>query len=176
LTYGASVAVLPYRQPSGPDVVTATVDPPAVQAGELVTLSVGLDDGRTIDDPIFGREPVQPIAAAAYTVDAPPWCGAAGSSAPLDPADSFDTSSEGASAVIDTRGWTPGRHTIFIQGTDAGGNRGPASAVFLDVGEEQTSQAKECLFSIYLPIWMVDKTEVPAEPTAAGEAAGEVGQ
>lgn len=156
LTYAAQVAVQPYRQPAGPDVVAAAVDPPAVEAGALVTLTVQVDDGRTASDPFFGAEPVQPVAGAAYTVDAPAWCGVAGAARPLAANDSFDSPSEGASAVIDTTGWTPGRHTIFVQGTDADGNRGPASAVFLDVGGSQAAQAKECVFWVYLPVWLVD--------------------
>lgn len=156
LTYAAQVAVLPYRQPAGPDVVTATVDPPAVAAGTPVTLAVQIDDGRTASDPFFGAEPVEPVAAADYTVNAPAWCGVAGAALPLAANDGFDTPSEGASAVIDTTGWAPGRHTVFVQATDAGGHRGPATAVFLDVGDSQVSQARECVFWVYLPIWLVD--------------------
>lgn len=159
LTYAAEVAVLPYRQPSGPDVVTASVEPPAVEAGALVTLTVQIDDRRTVADPVFGSEPVHPITGAGYTVDVPPWCGVAGVATPLNALDGFDSAVEGAQVVIDTSRWTPGRHTLFVQARDMGGNQGPATAVFVDVGGSQTPQAQECLHRLYLPIWLVDKTE-----------------
>lgn len=154
LLYAAQVAVLPYRQPAGPDVVTATVTPAAVKAGAPVTLTAQIDDGRTANDPFGGGEPVQAIAGATYTVNAPGWCGVAGRTLPLKAADAFDSPVENATAVIDTAGWAAGRHTIFVQATDAAGNQGPATAVFLDVGGSQPARAVECAGWLYVPLWL----------------------
>jgi hypothetical protein len=156
LTYAAQVAVLPYRQPAGPDVVVAAVSSATVEAGAVVTLTTQIDDSRTINDPYFGSDPVQSIAGATYTVNAPGWCSAAGAAIPLTPSDSFDTPRESAFAAIDTTGWAAGRHTLFVQATDAAGNRGPATAVFLDVGDSTAAQAKECASwqMVYAPLWL----------------------
>jgi murein tripeptide amidase MpaA len=154
LTYAAQVAVQPYRLAAGPDVVTATVQPAAVKAGALVTLTVQIDDSRTLDDPIFGSEPVQPIAGATYTVDAPGWCGTATPAGRLAAVDEFDSPRESASAIIDTTGWAAGRHTVFVQATDQAGNRGAAAAAFVDVGGSQAAQPKPCAGLLYLPLWL----------------------
>jgi hypothetical protein len=45
----------------------------------------------------------------------------------------FNASTEGVSASINTTGWAPGRHTILVESQDAAGNWGVPSAVFLDI-------------------------------------------
>ena len=72
---------------------------------------------------------MQAIAAAEYSIDAPPW--QAGATQPMSAADgSFNQSSEGVTAAIDTRGLGQGRHILFVRGRDSAGNWGPPSAAF----------------------------------------------
>jgi hypothetical protein len=88
------------------------------------------DDTRT-DSNGWGNEPVQDVAAARYTVDAPSWITGA-VSYPMSSADgAFDAATETVQATVDTTGWTPGRHILFVEGQDAPGNWGVPSAVFL---------------------------------------------
>jgi hypothetical protein len=152
LTYAAKAAVRPYQLPAGPDVEVLSLQPTKVKAGAAVTLTVQIDDGLRYSDTFFGGDPVETIEGAAYTVDAPPWCGSAGQAVPLKPLDRLDSSAEGATALISTRGWAPGRHTIFVSGTDAAGNQGPPSAVFVDVGNSTQLQPRGCGEHLYLPI------------------------
>jgi hypothetical protein len=53
----------------------------------------------------------------------------------MQPLDTFDSPRETAVAMIETLGWAPGRHTIFVQAADAAGNAGPPTAVFVEVGQ-----------------------------------------
>jgi hypothetical protein len=135
LFYAAKVAVQPYRLPAGPDVVAATVTPAIVAAGGPLVLTAQLDDTRTLAQSFFGSEPVQAIAGATYTVDAPSWRAGAAPGASLLPLDIFDSPQESAVAAIDTQGWALGRHTIFVQAADAAGNIGPPTAVFVEIGQ-----------------------------------------
>ena len=74
LMVAAKAARQPYRTPAGPEVIQASVTPTQVLAGGQVTLTVAIDSARyATNDPDFGIEPVQPITAAHYTVDAPGW-------------------------------------------------------------------------------------------------------
>jgi hypothetical protein len=134
LTYAVKVAVKPYQMPAGPDVVSATVTPALAALGQPVILKVELDDARTLAGSYFGTEPVQAIAAATYTVDAPSWSKSAGTGASMRAVGVFDTSRESATASIDTTGWSMGRHSVFVQAMDAAGNTGPATAVFVEIG------------------------------------------
>lgn len=134
LTYAAQVAAQPYRMPAGPDVVNISVTPAVVGAGVPFVLRAEADDTRTPPPDFYGGEPIQAIAAVSYTVAAPSWSPAAGAPQAMQPLDAFDTPREAAAATIDTRGWAPGRHTVFVQATDAAGNVGPPAAIFVEVG------------------------------------------
>jgi len=53
---------------------------------------------------------------------------------PLSPTDgSFNSTSEGVTALIDTTGWTPGQHTLFVESQDSAGNWGVPAAAFVTV-------------------------------------------
>ncbi len=140
LTYAVKVAVKPYQLPSGPDVVSATVVPALAGPGQPLILRATLDDGRTAISPYYGTEPIQAIAAATYTLDAPGWITGTAPGVAMQPLGLFDTPRESATATIDTTGWAKGRHTIFVQAADTAGNVGPATAVSVEIGE-----------SIYVP-------------------------
>lgn len=130
LLYTAKVVRAPYLLPSGPDAVGVAVSQVGVQAGESVTLTATLNDTRYQNS--TGAEPTQAISAARYSVDTPPWTLPAPAFYPLTPGDgAFNTSVEAALAVVDTTGFSMGRHTLFVQSQDAAGNWGPVSAVFL---------------------------------------------
>lgn len=94
LTYAVKVAVKPYQMPAGPDVVSATVAPVLVAPGKQIILRAELDDSQTLRDSYFGTEPIQAIAAATYTVDAPNWIASAGSSTSMQAVGTFDTASQ----------------------------------------------------------------------------------
>jgi carboxypeptidase T len=130
LLYAFKAARRPYQSPAGPETLGVTVTPTVAVAGGLVTLTAMADDTRT-DSNGWGNEPVQDVAAARYTVDAPSWITGA-VSYPMSSADgAFDAATETVQATVDTTGWTPGRHILFIEGQDAQGNWGVPSAVFL---------------------------------------------
>ena len=94
-----------------------------VKPGQPVILRAELDDGRTLLGSNYGTEPIQAIAAATYTLDAPSWITAtvpsAWPSVAMQPEGIFDSSHEFATATIDTTGWASGRHTVFVQAMDA---------------------------------------------------------
>ncbi|MCE7986217.1 MAG: hypothetical protein DYG89_34000 [Caldilinea sp. CFX5] len=80
----------------------------------------------------WGTELTQAIQAGRYTIDAPSW--SAATSVTLSPSDgAFNTAIEGATATIDTTGWSSGRHTIFVEGQDANGNWGVPTAIFITI-------------------------------------------
>ena len=130
LVYAAKAARRPYQTPAGPDVVDVTVAPVAAAAGTPVTLTAVIDDTR-YDSNGWGNEPVQDVAAAHYTVDAPSWVTGT-LSGPMSPTDgAFDASVEAVQVTVDTAGWASGRHILFVEGRDAAGNWGVPTAVFL---------------------------------------------
>ena len=138
LTYGAKAARRPYMAPAGPEIISATPVVTAVLSGEPVTLTVVADDTRRYDADRNGEPPadaVQAIQAVRYTIATPSWvlCSFAQPMAPLDGA--FDTAVETAVAVLDTVGWAPGRHLLFVEGQDAAGVWGVPTGIFVDVAD-----------------------------------------
>jgi carboxypeptidase T len=135
LIYAAKVARTPYLTPAGPDAHSLEVSPAGVADGDAIHLVAAIDDTRYNDT--NGTEPTQNIAAAAYTVDVPPWVSApAPISHPMAASDgTFDQKSEEVEATIDTTGLAAGRHTVFVRGRDSAGNWGAVSAAFVYVLE-----------------------------------------
>ena len=130
LMYAFKTARRPYQAPAGPESLAVIVIPDTILVGTQVTLTAVADDTR-YDSHGWGDEPVQSIAAARYTVDAPSWTTGA-ISYPMPPADgAFDDPVETAQATVDTSGWTPGRHILFVESQDADGNWGVPTAAFL---------------------------------------------
>jgi len=130
LLYALKAARWPYQSPAVPETLGVTVTPTVTVTGGPVTLTAMADDTRT-DSNGWGEELVQDVAAARYTVDAPSWITGA-VSYPMSPADGvFDAATEAVQATVDTAGWTPGRHILFVEGQDAPGTWGVPSAVFL---------------------------------------------
>ncbi len=131
LVYAAKAVREPYIAPAGPEALGVAVSTAAIAAGTPVTLTATLNDVRYNNQ--NGTEPTQNIMAGEYYIDVPPWITDTTPVAlPMAPADgSFNTSIEGAIAVIDTTGLPDGRHTIFVRGQDANGVWGVFSAVLL---------------------------------------------
>jgi hypothetical protein len=51
----------------------------------------------------------------------------------MQPADgNADTPTEAFRGLINLGPLSPGRHTVYVRGTDAAGNAGPVSAIFID--------------------------------------------
>lgn len=139
LLYLGKTARAPYLLPAGPDPLDVAVAPNVAEPGDLITLTATLDDTRFNNQ--NGAEPTQPIAAAAYYLDTPPWITETTPiSAPLTAVDgSFDTVVEEVQGVIDTTGLATGRHTFYVRGRDAAGNWGVVGAAFLYVVEPGVS-------------------------------------
>jgi len=130
LLYAIKAARRPYQTPAGPEALDVVATPSFVFAGAPVTVTAAIDDTR-YDSHGWGDEPVQTIADARYTVDAPSWITGTVSH-PTSPTDgAFDAPVETVQAAVDTTGWAPGRHILYVEGQDAEGHRGVPAAVFL---------------------------------------------
>jgi hypothetical protein len=115
LLYAAKIARAPYLTVHGPDVSDIIV------SGGPDTFEVRA----TIRDDRNGN---QPITAAVYSVDTPPWAEGA-IRVPLVAIDgAFDSPVESVAGQI--AGLTEGQHTLFVQGRDDGGHWGAVSAAF----------------------------------------------
>jgi murein tripeptide amidase MpaA len=133
LRYAAKAARRPYQDPRGPEVLSLALTQTTVQHGTPVTLTGSATDSRTASGAnSCGTEAVQSIASAAYTVDVAPWDAVATEA--LAAADgTFSASTEALTGTIDTSLLAAGRHLVYVFATDAAGNRGVPTAVFLDV-------------------------------------------
>jgi murein tripeptide amidase MpaA len=130
LVYAFKAARRPYQAPSGPDTLQVSTPVTTVVAGEALTLTAVADDTR-YDSGGWGSEPAQPIAAARYSLDAPSWVTGTVTH-PLAAADgTFSSTVEPITTALDTTGWSPGRHLVFVESQDAAGNWGVPSAVFV---------------------------------------------
>ena len=131
LRYAARNLTAPYVYPSGPDAVSVTVSPASVAAGQAVTVTATLDDGRF--NTSYGSETVHTIAAASAYLDKRPWSSGAARIA-MQPADGrYDASREVARATVATAGLAPGRHFVFVRGSDTSGAIGTPNAAYFTV-------------------------------------------
>jgi hypothetical protein len=141
LFYAAKIARTPYQTIHGPDVVNVSV---ARQGSSLKIIG-------TVDDTANGD---RPIAAAAYTIDVPPWIDEA-VPVPLSPTDgAFDGSVESIGGEIPLAGLPGGSHILYVQGRDNQGDWGPVSAAFFQVEGGTTAAgalAKQAAESLTTP-------------------------
>jgi len=129
LLYAFKASRRPYQNPAGPDSLNVLVSPAAVGPGAPVTLTATADDTRYKNT--TNPEPTQNIAAARYSVATPGWIDGT-TTYPMQAADgAFNAKTEAVQAEIDTTGWAPGKHTLFVESQDAAGNWGVTSAAFL---------------------------------------------
>jgi carboxypeptidase T len=128
LKYVAKVAAAPYLLPAGPEALSLTAQPVSGASGAPVRLRAEINDRRYSAG---SGEPMQEIALAEYTIDAPPWVEGT-SSTPMEPVDgAFDQRVETVQAIIDISGLSPGRHTVFVRGQDVRGIWGAVSAQYI---------------------------------------------
>jgi len=133
--YAQKIARTPYMTAYGPDASNVTVVPAGIAPGTPVQLSATVADHRYTGDPL------QPIDAAEYFVDAP---GADGTGSPLAAADgSWGGISEDVVATVDTTGLGSGQHYLLVHGRNGSGDWGPLTAVFLYVLEPGVSPVIE---------------------------------
>jgi hypothetical protein len=129
LIYAAKSTRRPYLTPSGPDTLGVGVTPSSVVSSGIITLTAVADDTRFNNS--NGAEPTQNIAAARYSIDVPSWVAGA-ITYPLGAADgAFNNPIESLQATINPSGLSAGRHIVFVESQDAGGNWGPPTAVFV---------------------------------------------
>ena len=118
----------PYSILYGPDTQNLTVSPNPVPQGTPVDLTALITDHR------YSGDPLAPVGAAEYFIDAPGIDGTGEAMAPED--GGWGETSETAIATVDTSGLSVGRHYILVHGLKQGtSNWGPLTAIFLDVEE-----------------------------------------
>ncbi len=123
--YANKIAGSPYITAYGPDAQNVAVNPTSVPGGLPVDLTA------TIIDQRYSSDPLVPIAAAEYFIDAP---GEDGSGMPMSSSDgSWGETTEDVQAVVDTSGMLEGQHYLLVHGMNEDGFWGPLTAVFLDV-------------------------------------------
>lgn len=138
LVYAAKAARRPYQLPAGPEITSATADPPRVPQGTAVTLTAAADDTRSAGSG-SDIEPSQPISATRFSVNAPSWL--ANTFESLQPLDgAYDNDIEALTAVLDTTDMAPGDYTIFIEAQDTDGNWGPPTAISIEIIEVATER------------------------------------
>jgi carboxypeptidase T len=139
LIYAAKSAGRPYQAPAGPEILDLSVEPWVVEPGSPITASAHADNTRA-----YPGITSQTIAGAHYSVDAPAWITDT-VVLPMSPADgNFDSYIEETQTVIDTTGWSLGRHIVFVEGQDSDGHWGVPSAAFVWLGQVD--------FKAYLPV------------------------
>lgn len=131
LRFAARNLQAPYLYPSGPTTTALSVSPTRVVAGTPVTISATLNDARFSTR--NGIEAVQPIRSAAAFLDQTPWASTASAHAMTASDGRFDQTAEAATVRLSTSGLAPGRHVVFVQGTDAGGRAGTPQATYFTV-------------------------------------------
>lgn len=152
LLYAFKSTRRPYQHPAGPETLDLVLSTDHIAPGAGLTLTGTADDSR-YDSQGWGAEPVQSIAAARYSLDAPSWVGGVTTHPIIPSDDSFDTPIESLSVAIDTTSLIPGHHTIFVESQDADGNWGVPSAVFFWITAED-----------YLPGLVPSHAEGAAQP------------
>lgn len=130
-TYLHKIARTPYMTVYGPDTGNVAPAPSHVERGAMVTLTA------TIADQRYGSDPLQPVAAAEYFVDAPGQDGAGAAMAPADGA--WGGTTENVVALVNSGGLTLGQHYILVHGRNSNGDWGPFTAAFVWVTAEPDS-------------------------------------
>ncbi|HEY0232912.1 MAG TPA: M14 family zinc carboxypeptidase, partial [Dokdonella sp.] len=131
LRYVARALHAPYKLPAGPDAITVAAASDLIAAGDPAQISAHLDSSRFNQS--NGSEPVHAIASAAAFIDTLPWATDA-TALPLDASDgAFDSSVEDAQGTLATDALAPGRHLVYVQGTDSTGNAGTPNAGFIEI-------------------------------------------
>jgi hypothetical protein len=138
IRYAARNLWAPYVYPAGPDTTSLNVSPDFVVPGKAVTVTA------TVDDSTFnqsaGTEPVQAIASVRAYIDHTPWSGASPNAALSADDGAFDSSRETARLHIDTSGYAPGRHVVYVQAVDKANQVGTPQAVYFTVAKVRAQE------------------------------------
>ena len=132
LRYAAKSARRPYQTPAGPDSLQVTATPARIVSGMPVTLTALADDTRYRSNNGVD-EPIQPIAAARYTLDAPAWVTGTAALAMTAIDGLFDGPVEAVGATVETTDWPVGRRLLLVESQDTTGQWGAPSGLFVDV-------------------------------------------
>ncbi|MBP1474521.1 hypothetical protein J7I44_09415 [Frateuria sp. MAH-13] len=131
LRFAARNLWAPYRYPSGPTTTQLSVSPTQITAGTPVTVNATVNDKRFSNR--NGTEAIQPVQSATAFLDRTPWANDATGYA-MSPRDGrFDETAEPVALRLSTEGLPPGRHVVFVQGTDTSGSAGTPQAVYFTV-------------------------------------------
>jgi carboxypeptidase T len=123
--YANKIAATPYITAYGPDTQNLLTNPNDIPGGQPVDLT------GTVLDQRYSGDPLQPIAAAEYFIDA---SGEDGTGIAMSPSDgAWSGTSENVQALVDTHSLGEGKHYILVHGKNANGFWGPFTAVFLSV-------------------------------------------
>lgn len=123
--YMHKIADTPYITSYGPDAQNVAANPSSVPQGVPLELTATIADHR------YSGDPLTPIAAAEYFVDAP---GADGTGTAMAPSDgSWGGTTEAVKATVDTASLTIGKHYLLVHGKGTNGMWGPFTAVFIEV-------------------------------------------
>ena len=123
--YANKIAGSPYITAYGPDAQNLVVNPAEVPGGLPVDLTGTVLDNR------YSNDPLTPITAAEYFIDAPGTDGSGIAMAASDGA--WGGTSENVEAVVDTSSLSEGKHYILVHGMNNQNQWGPFTAVFLTV-------------------------------------------
>ena len=123
LLYANKIAGSPYITAYGPDTLNLSATPQ-----ENPTL---FDLAGNVIDQRYPGDPLQPIIAAEYFIDAPGTDGAGFAMSPSD--GNWGGTSENVEAVVDASGLSQGRHYLLVHGKNDDNFWGPYTAVFIDV-------------------------------------------
>jgi hypothetical protein len=152
LKYAARTAKAPYRLPAGPDAHALALSAQEVEVGTSVQISAVIDDSRY--SAVNGIQTSHPIIAASAYIDSLPWEPGA-IAIPLAATDgTFDSTTENVSGTIATVDLAPGRHLIYVQGTNnlgADGTPGAPDAIFLDIIPVNTDRIFTDGFDVEVP-------------------------
>jgi hypothetical protein len=136
LRYAGRALHAPYRLPGGPDVRDLVVSE-AIEGedGWYVTLQATIDDTRYNQS--NGSEAVFAISGAQAWIDGQPWQATPDAIALAASDGAFDETSEQVEGTLGLAGLSPGRHLLYVQGTNARGGGtgtpGTPNAVFVEV-------------------------------------------
>ena len=123
--YMHKIARTPYQTSYGPDAQSLAVNPYAVFQGQPIDLSATITDDRYDTDPLY------PINAAEYFIDAP---GEDSEGIAMLPSDGgWGENSEDVEALVDTSATNPGKHYLLVHGMNDLGIWGPFTAVFFEI-------------------------------------------
>ena len=123
--YANKIAGSPYKTAYGPDTQGLSVNPTSVPAGVPVELS------GTVLDQRYSSDPLVPVTAAEYFIDAP---GVDGTGIAMSPTDgAWGGTTESVEVVADTSGLLEGQHYILVHGMNQNGYWGPFTAIFLNI-------------------------------------------